>query len=103
MKRCNRIRQNITQTFFAFSKDITILKEVIHQRISWNPEKYLKIWANMPKKLEIWIFNEKGASDPQNLREPFFAFSKDITMLKNWFISAFPEIEKIVTKSVPQS
>ena len=37
----------------------------------------------------------KGASDPQNLTEPFFAFSKDITMLKKWFISAFPEMEKI--------
>ena len=37
----------------------------------------------------------KGASDPQNLTEPFFAFSKDITMLKKWFISAFPEIQKI--------
>ena len=40
-------------------------------------------------------FHWKGASDPQNLTEPFFAFSKDITMLKKWFISAFPEIEKI--------
>ena len=37
----------------------------------------------------------KGASDPRNLTEPFFAFSKDITMLKKWFISAFPEIQKI--------
>ena len=37
----------------------------------------------------------KGASDPRNLTEAFFAFSKDITMLKKWFISAFPQIQKI--------
>ena len=37
----------------------------------------------------------KGASDPWNLPEPFSTFSQDITMLKKWFISAFPEIEKI--------
>ena len=44
------------------------------------------------KKLNVqW----KGASDPQNLTEPFFAFSTEITMLKKWIISAFPEIEKI--------
>ena len=37
----------------------------------------------------------KWASDPRNLTEPFFAFSKDITMLKKWFISAFPQTQKI--------
>ena len=37
----------------------------------------------------------KGASDPRNLTEPFFAFAKDITMLKKWFISVFPKIQKI--------
>ena len=69
---------------------------MIHKRISWNWENISKsgpkIRPKIKKKLNLqW----KGASDPQNLTEPFFAFSKDITMLKKWFISAFPEIEKI--------
>ena len=42
--------------------------------------------------MNIWW---KGASDPQNLTEPLFAFSQDMMMLKKWYISAFPEIEKI--------
>ena len=46
-----------------------------------------KLW-----KIEFWW---KGASDPPNLAEPFFAFSQDITMRKKWFISAIPEIENI--------
>ena len=37
----------------------------------------------------------KGALDPRNLTEPFLAFLQGITMLKKWFISAFPEIEEI--------
>ena len=39
---------------------------------------------------------------PQNLTEPFFAFLQDITMLKKWFISAFPEIEKISQTLAPK-
>ena len=41
------------------------------------------------------MFNEKVHRIRENLTEPFFAISKDITMLKKWFISAFPEIQKI--------
>ena len=37
----------------------------------------------------------KRCIHPRNLTEPFFAFSKDITMLKKWFISVFPQIQKI--------
>ena len=48
--------------------------------------------ANNYEKLNLWW---KSASDPHNLTEPFFAFSQDNTMLKKWFIRAFPEIEKI--------
>ena len=45
MKKVHRIRKNLGEPFFAFSKDITMLKKQIHKRISWNWEKYLKIWA----------------------------------------------------------
>ena len=44
--------------------------------------------------MKNWIFNEKV----HRIHKPHrtvFAFSQDITMLKKWFISAFPEIEKI--------
>ena len=45
----------------------------------------------------------KSASDPQNLTEPFLAFSQDITMLKKWFMkSALPEIEKISQNLFPK-
>ena len=79
--------------FFARYYDA---EEEIHQRISWNWEDILKLWpqsyAKNFKKLNIYW---KGAPDPQKLTEGFFAFLQDITMLKKWFISAFPEIEKI--------
>ena len=38
----------------------------------------------------------------KNLTEPCLAFSQHITMLKKWFISAFPEIERIFAKSGPK-
>ena len=44
--------------------------------------------------MKNWIFNEKVHLSCVT-SEPIFAFSQDITMLKKWFISAFPEIEKI--------
>ena len=44
--------------------------------------------------MKNWIFNEK-VHLIRITSEPFYAFSQDITMLKKWFISAFPEIEKI--------
>ena len=78
-------------------------EEVIHQRISWNWEDISnsdpKAYAKNYKKMNfLW----KGASDPQNLIERFFAFLLDITMLKMWFISAFPEIEKISQTLAPK-
>ena len=58
--------------------------------------KYPITWAQiLSKNYEKFKFKWKGASDPQNLTEPIFAFSHDITMLKKWFISTFPGIEKI--------
>ena len=44
----------------------------------------------------------KGPSDPQNFTDPFFAFLQDITMLKKWFISAFPEVENISQNLAPK-
>ena len=67
--------QNLTQSFFAFSQDNYDAEEVIHKGISWNWENISKsgpkFWANNNEKLNIWW---KGASDPQNLTEPFFPF-----------------------------
>ena len=87
--------QNLTEAFFAFLQDITMVKkwfisafpevEKISQTL---PQSYAKNYNQMNLQ---W----KGASDPQNLTEPFFIFLQDITMLKNWFISTFPEMEKI--------
>ena len=143
--------QNLTEPFFAFSKGHYDAKEVIHQRISWNPENISKSraqcqkikkceslmkrcigsakpqrtgfrffdryydakelihkriswnWENIsksgpkirPKIVKNWIFNEKVHRIRKTSQNRFFAFSKDITMLKKWFISLFPEIEKI--------
>ena len=87
--------QNISDPFFAFSKDITMLKKWFVsafpeiQKISQN------LGPNLGQKLIKLNLQWKGASDQQNLTEPFFTFSKGITMLKKWFISAFPEIQKI--------
>ena len=52
--------------------------------------------------MKNWIFDEKVHVIRKTSHESFFAFSQDITMLKKWFISAFPEIEKISSKSGPK-
>ena len=94
-EKVHRIRKIISEPYFAFSKDITMLKKWFIsafpeiQKISEN------LGPNLGQKLIKLNLQWKGASDPQNLTEPFFAFSKGTTMLKKWFISAFPEILKI--------
>ena len=45
MKKVHRIRKNLTEPFFRFFERYYDAKELIHKRISWNWEKYLKIWA----------------------------------------------------------
>ena len=70
-------------------------EEVIHKHISWN-------WENISKSgpkirwiiMKNWNLMKRciGSGKPHRT---FFPFSQDITMLKKWFISAFPEIEKI--------
>ena len=70
-------------------------EEVIHKRISWSWEDISNSAPKLCQNYNQMNLQWKGASDPQNLTEPFFIFLQDITMLKNWFISTFPEMEKI--------
>ena len=73
-------------------------EEVIHQdflklrRYPLAPKLCQKLW-----KIEILT---KIVSDPPH--RSVFRFSQDITMLKKWFISAFPEIEKISQTLAPK-
>ena len=93
MKRCIGSAK-LHRTVFRFFERYYDPKEVIHQRISWNPENISKSGLNA-KILRNLNLQWKVASDPQILTEPSFAFSKDITMLNEWFISVFPEMKKI--------
>ena len=95
-EKAHRLRKTSQKRFFAFSKDYYDAKEVIHKRISWNPENISKSGPKIrPKILKNGMFNEKVHRIRKTSQNRFFAFSKDITMLKKWFISAFPEIQKI--------
>ena len=47
----------------------------------------------MPKIMKNWNFNENGYRIRKTSQKRFSPFLQDITMLKKWFISAFPEIE----------
>ena len=102
MKRCIGSAKPHRAVFRFFARYYDA-EEVIHKRISWNWEDISNSGPKaMPKIIKNWTFNEKVLSDPQNLTEPFFAFLQDITMLKKWFISAFPEIEKISQTLAPK-
>ena len=97
-----RIRKTLTEAFFRLFAGYYDAEEVIHKRISWGWEDISNSGPKeMPKTRKNGTFNEKVHSDPQNLTEPFFAFLQDITMLKKWFISAFPEVEKISQTLAP--
>ena len=48
------------------------------------------------------MFNEKVHRIRKTSQNRFFAISNDITMLKKWFISAFPEIQKIFQNLGPK-
>ena len=101
MKRCIGSAKPHRSVFRFFARYYDA-EEVIHKRISWNWEDISNSGPKaMPKIMKNWNFNEK-VSDPQNLTEAFFAFLQDITMLKKWFISAFPEIEKISQTLAPK-
>ena len=103
MKSVHRIRKTSQNRFFAFSKDTTILKKWFIsafpeiQKISQNLGPYAKQFE------QNWIFNEKVHRIRKTPENRFFDFfEKTITMLKNWFISAFPEIEKISQNLCPK-
>ena len=95
MKRCIGSAKP-HRTVFRFFERYYDAKEVIHKRISWNPENISKSGPKIrPKIVKNWIFNEKVHRIRKTSQKPFFTFSQDITMLKKWFISAFPQIQKI--------
>ena len=83
------------RTVFHFYARYYDAGEVIHKRISWNWENFSKsghkIWPIITKN---WNLMRSCIGSPKPHRT-FFPFSQDITMLKKWFISTFPEIEKI--------
>ena len=94
MKRCIGSAKP-PRTVFHFFARYYDAKEVIHQRISSNPENISKSGPKLGQKLLKIESSMKRCIGSENLTEPFFAFSKDITMLKKWFISAFPQIQNI--------
>ena len=97
-EKVHRIRKTSRNRLSFFERNYDA-KEVIHKRISWNPENISKSGPKVRPKIVKKLNRQwKGASNPRNLAEPFFAFSKEITMLKKWFISAFPEIQKTYLK-----
>ena len=58
-------------------------------------KRYLKLWA--PKLCQkLWKIEHEKVLDPQKPHR------KDITMLKKWFISAFPQIENISQTLAPK-
>ena len=94
MKRCIGSTKP-HRTVFRFFTRYCDAEEEIHKRISWNWENISKSGPKVrPNNMKNWIFNEK-LHLTRITSEPFYAFSQDITMLKKWFISAFPETEKI--------
>ena len=56
----------------------------------------------MRKIIKNWAFNEKVHRIRKTSLKRFSLFLQDITMLKKWFISAFPDIEKISQTLAPK-
>ena len=64
--------------------------------------KYLKRWPKIRQQLwKIQALMQRSIGSPKPHRS-VFRFLQDITMLRKWFISAFPEIEKISQTLVPK-
>ena len=102
MKRCIGSAKPHRAVFRFFARYYDA-EEVIHKRISWNWEDISNSGPKaMPKIIKKWTFNEKVHRIRKTSQKPFFAFLQDITMLKKWFISAFPEIEKISQTLAPK-
>ena len=103
MKRCIESGKHHRRVFSLFLQDITMLKKWF---ISAFPA-IGKISQNMghkfrPKIIKNWTLNEKVHRISKTSLKRFSAFLQDITMLKKWFISAFPEIEKISHNCGPE-
>ena len=81
-EKVHRIRKILTEPFFAFSQDITMLKEEIHKRISWNWENISKSGPKFrPKIMKNWIFNEKVHRIRKTSQNRFSLFRK---ILRCW-------------------
>ena len=94
MKRCIG-PQKPHRTFFRFFARYYDAEEEIHKRISWNWENISNSEPKIrPKIMKNWSLMKRciGFGKPHRT---FFPFSKDITMLKKWFLNAFPELGKI--------
>ena len=95
MKRCIGSPKPHRSLFRFFARYYDA-EEVIHKRISWNWEIISKCGPKFrPKIIKNWTLNEKVHRITKTSQKRFFAFLQDITMLKKWLISAFPEIGKI--------
>ena len=95
MKRCIGFAKSHRAVFRYFGRYYDAEKE-IHQRISWNWENISKDGPKLDQKLwKIQALMQRCIGSTKSHRSIFFAFLQDITMLRNWFISAFPEIERI--------
>ena len=74
-EKVHRIHQTLTEPFFAFSKDITMLKKWFHKRISWNRGSISKSGPKLGQKLlKIESSIKKVHRNPWNLPEPVFHF-----------------------------
>ena len=95
MKRCIGSAKP-HRTVFRFFARCYDAEEVIHQLISLNWENSSKSGPKLrPKIMKNLILNEKVHRIRKTSQNRFFALSHDITILKKWFISTFPGIEKI--------
>ena len=86
--------------FLKFEKISQTLAPKLCQKL-WKIELFELLMRRCYRIRKLWPPHRK-ASVQQILKEPFFAFLQDITMLKKWFISAFPQIEKISHPLAPK-
>ena len=98
MKRCI----GFTKPHRAVFSILHDAEEVIHKRIAWNWEIIKKCGPKIrPKLWKIQDLMQRCIRSSKPHRN-VFRFLQDITMLKKWFISAFPEIEKISQTLAPK-
>ena len=76
MKRCiGSVKPH--RTVFRFFARYYDAKEMIHKRISWNPENISKSWPKLRPKIKTnWIFNEKVHRIRETSQNRFSLFRK---------------------------